>query len=195
MIITRAEEADIDRLLRFRTDSAAWLAPKGIDQWSKPFPAEHILSSIRAGEVFLIKESMEADAAATVTLDQDADIRLWTPEERSEAARYVHKLTVDRSHAGTGLGARILDWAGDRAAREGAQLLRLDAWTTNPQLHNYYLNQGFEHVRTSQDPSVVSGWAAQRPAVRSDHGLSEHFDTVAKPECTISGGPNRSENQ
>ncbi|WP_329169404.1 GNAT family N-acetyltransferase (plasmid) [Streptomyces sp. NBC_01267] len=171
MIITRAEEADLHRLLRFRTDSAAWLAPLGIDQWSKPFPAENILSSIRAGEVFLVKESIDADAVATITLDQDADLRLWTPEERKEPARYVHKLTVDRKYAGTGLGARILDWAGDQAAKQGALWLRLDAWTTNPRLHAYYRDQGFEHVRTSTDPDVVSGWAAQRSALPADHGL------------------------
>lgn len=177
MIITRAEEADLHRLLRFRTDSAAWLAPLGTDQWSRPFPAEHILASIRAGEVFLIKEGLETDAAATITLDEDADDRLWTPQERAEPARYVHKLTVDRKYAGTGLGTRILDWAGDRAARAGAEWLRLDAWTTNTRLHAYYRSQEFEHIRTSSDPTVVSGWAAQRPARRNDtHGLVEEME-------------------
>lgn len=177
MIITRAEEADLHRLLRFRTDSAAWLAPLGTDQWSQPFPAEHILGSIRAGEVFLIKETPGTDAAATITLDQAADARLWTPQERSEPARYVHKLTVDRRYAGTGLGARILDWAGDQAARAGADWLRLDAWTTNTRLHAYYGGQGFEHIRTSPDPAVVSGWAAQRAARRNSvHGLVEKFE-------------------
>jgi GNAT superfamily N-acetyltransferase len=174
VIIIEAEPSDLPRLLRFRTDTAAWLAPQGIDQWSNPFPPEHILASVEAGEVFLIKESPGAEALATITLDQEADTRIWTVEEREESARYVHKLTVDRSVAGAGLGVRILDWAGDRAAREGAKWLRLDAWTTNPRLHKYYLRQGFRHVRTSPDPKVVSGWAAQRPACRnSTHGLKE----------------------
>ncbi|MCX4971255.1 GNAT family N-acetyltransferase [Streptomyces sp. NBC_00654] len=171
MIITPAEEADLPRLLKFRKDTSVWLGAQGIDQWSKPFPADHILASIRAGEVFMIKESPMRDAAATVTLDEDADERLWTASERAQPARYVHKLTVDREHAGTGLGARILDWAGDEAARAGAKWLRLDAWTTNPRLHAYYRRQGFVHIRTSPDPDVVSGWVAQRPARASSHGL------------------------
>nr|WP_237541103.1 GNAT family N-acetyltransferase [Streptomyces sp. SID4936] len=158
-------------MLKFRKDTAAWLGAQGIDQWAKPFPAEHILASIRAGEVFLIKESLRTDAAATVTLDQDADKRLWTPEERSQPARYVHKLTVDREFAGTNLGSRILDWAGTQAALQGAKWLRLDAWTTNPRLHAYYEGQGFEHIRTSDDPGVVSGWVAQRPTRVAKHGL------------------------
>ena len=174
MIIMPAEDADLPRLLKFRQDTSVWLSGQGIDQWAKPFPAEHILASIRAGQVFMIKESASADAAATVTLDQEADERLWTPDERSQLARYVHKLTVDRQYAGTGLGARILDWAGHQAARAGAEWLRLDAWTTNPALHEYYLRQGFTHIRTSSDPAVVSGWIAQRPARLSPHGLVTH---------------------
>ncbi|MFI1386674.1 GNAT family N-acetyltransferase [Embleya sp. NPDC020886] len=168
--------ADVTRLIQFRTESAAWLSSQGIDQWSKPFPAEHILTSIKAGEVFLIKPSSSSDACATITLDRDADNRLWTDEEQSEPALYVHKLSVDRAFSGIGLGARILEWAGDQAAQQGAKWLRLDAWTTNPRLHTYYLKQGFRHIRTSPDPAVVSGWAAQRLALRSNgHGLRRDY--------------------
>ncbi|WP_319044852.1 GNAT family N-acetyltransferase [Kribbella solani] len=136
-----------------------------------------MLSSIRAGEVYMVRASASADACATVTLDQDADTELWTPEERAEPSRYVHKLTVDRQFAGTGLGARILNWAGDQAAREGAAWLRLDAWTTNPKLHDYYVRQGFEHLRTVTDSGVVSGWLAQRPArLDASHNLHHGSD-------------------
>ncbi|MBD2830731.1 GNAT family N-acetyltransferase [Streptomyces globisporus] len=178
MIVIPAELADLPRLVKFRTDSAAWLSQLGLDQWSRPFPAEHMAKSIKSGEVFLIKEHLTADAAATVTLDRDADPRLWTSAERQESALYVHKLSVDRRYSGDNLGGRILDWCGDEAAKAGARWLRLDAWTTNPKLHAYYQAHGFTHVRTSHDPTVVSGWAAQRPASRSDtHGSPSRLKT------------------
>ncbi|MGW2109081.1 GNAT family N-acetyltransferase [Streptomyces sp. NPDC001948] len=165
MIVVRAELGDLARLIKFRSDAADWLRPRGIDQWSLSFPPEQMAASIARGQVYLFKEHAAADAAATVTLDREADDLLWTPEEQLDDALYVHKLTVDRAHAGAGLGARILDWAGNRAAQAGARWLRLDAWTTNPQLQAYYLSQGFHHVRTVEDPEVGgSGWVAQRPA-------------------------------
>jgi len=173
LILVRAELADLPRLLKFRTDTAVWLSSLGTDQWAKPFPADHMMASIRAGEVYLLKEHQAADAAATITLDRDADERLWTADERAESALYVHKLTVDRKYAGAGLGPRLLNWAGDQAARQGVTWLRLDAWTTNTQLQAYYLGQGFRHVRTSTEPTVVSGWAAQRRAQRAEHGFDE----------------------
>ncbi|MFJ5122971.1 GNAT family N-acetyltransferase [Kitasatospora sp. NPDC088548] len=181
MIITRAELADLPRLAQFRTDAAAWLAQAGSDQWSTDFPSDHIARSIQAGEVFVVRESAGADElAATITLDAETDPLLWTAAEREVAAMYVHKLTVDRAYAGQELGTRLLDWAGDRAARRGAKLLRLDAWTSNRRLHQYYVERGFQHVRTVLDPEVGgSGWVAQRKAVVADHG----FD-----DWTIQGG-------
>ncbi|QHC33925.1 GNAT family N-acetyltransferase [Streptomyces sp. HF10] len=176
MIIVRAQPADLPRLLRFRKDAASWLQPQGIDQWSQPFPASNIAASIEAGEVFLFKEDQALDAVATVTLDRTIDpelLDLWTPEEQAERALYVHKLVVDRQHAGRDLGGRILDWAGDLAARQGERWLRLDAWTTNTRLHRYYLDHGFHHVRTTQDPNEVSGWLAQRLARRTPHSFGD----------------------
>lgn len=178
MIITPAEEADLPRLIKFRTDASTWLRTLGTDQWAKPFPADHILSSIRRGEVFVIREEPHSDAAATITLDRDADPRLWTSEEIAEPALYVHKLTVDRAYAGTGLGSALLDWAGEQAVQQGAKWLRLDAWSTNLRLQAYYLKHGFTHVRTAADPEVVSGWAAQRPAEFRSHLGTTHRLTL-----------------
>lgn len=174
MIVVPADLADLPRLLQFRADTAAWLQSKGIDQWAVPFPTNYISDSIRRGEVFLIKEALASAPAATVTLDRQADELLWTETERREEALYVHKLTVDRRYAGQKLGVRILDWAGDQASLRGARWLRLDAWTTNPRLQQYYRDRGFEHVRTVYSPEVGgSGWVAQRPARRNaNHGLT-----------------------
>lgn len=177
MILTYATAADLPRLVQFRTDAATWLSALGSDQWALPFPAEHIAQSIAAGEVYVLREAADAEPAATITLDREADPLLWTETERAEPALYVHKLTVDRQHAGHGLGARLLDCAGGKAAAQGARWLRLDAWSTNPALHRYYELQGFQHVRTVLDPEVGgSGWVAQRPAAPAEHGFTDLTD-------------------
>lgn len=166
MILSRAELADLPRLIRFRTDAAAWLSALGSDQWAEPFPADHIANSIKSGTVYLLRTSDQADPAATITLDEETDDLLWLPEELQEPALFVHKLTVDRQYAGQGLGTELLNWASTRASDQGKQWVRLDAWTTNLPLQRYYESHGFQHVRTVHDPLVGgSGWVAQRPAV------------------------------
>jgi GNAT superfamily N-acetyltransferase len=74
------------------------------------------------------------------------------------------RLVVSRSHAGRGIGAALLDWAGKRAARQyDAKWIRVDAWTTNKELHAYYKRQGFALVRTCPDPTYPSGAMFQKP--------------------------------
>ncbi|WNO65670.1 GNAT family N-acetyltransferase [Streptomyces sp. AM2-3-1] len=175
MKITPARPDDVAKLLAFRTEAATWLTLRGSDQWQRPYPADRLLATIRAGAVFMV---IDGDVTtATVTLSPDVEEGLWTKRELSEPSIFVTKLTVARTYAGQNLGGRLLDWAGDRAYRSGAKWLRLDAWTTNEGLQRYYLQQGFQHVRTVREGDAVnggprvSGWLAQRPTALADHGF------------------------
>ncbi|WP_330245249.1 GNAT family N-acetyltransferase [Streptomyces sp. NBC_00562] len=177
MKITFASPDDVAKLLAFREEAAAWLTRLGSDQWQRPYPADRLLATIESGSVFMV---MDGDVtAATITLTPEVEEGLWTEQELTEPSSFVTKLTVARTHAGQNLGGRLLDWAGDRAYRNGAEWLRLDAWTTNEALQRYYLRQRFQHVRTVREGGAVnggprvSGWLAQRPTAPADHGFEE----------------------
>jgi RimJ/RimL family protein N-acetyltransferase len=73
---------------------------------------------------------------------------------------YLHRLIVRRKHAG--LGTEIMDWACHRAHRLGLHWLRIDVWTDNTGLHDYYLRNGFKHVRTLDLSDYPSGALFQR---------------------------------
>ena len=180
MKIIPARPDDVTKLLAFRREAAAWLTRLGSDQWQRPYPADRLLATIEAGSVFMV---MDGDVtAATITLTPDVEEGLWTEQELSEPSRFVTKLTVARTHAGQNLGGRLLDWAGNRAYRESAEWLRLDAWTTNEMLQRYYLRQGFQYVRTVRKGGAVnggprvSGWLAQRATAPADPGFEETTD-------------------
>src|SRR5215212_2779166 len=112
---------------------------------------------------------MTTPPAATITINRFAKPELWTEEEAAEPALYAHKVTVDRAHAGQGLGAELLDWAGTRAADEGADWLRVDVWTTNERLQHYYLKQGFTYVRTVVLPHKPLGGAVPAASQARPH--------------------------
>ncbi|MGA5322231.1 GNAT family N-acetyltransferase [Streptomyces seoulensis] len=177
MKITTATPADLDRLLSFRQEAASWIGKLGSDQWSRPYPADRLLATINAGTVFMLRDG--SATAGTITLTAEAEEGLWSEAELGEPSMFVNKLTVAREYAGQNLGARLLDWAGDRAYRSSAKWLRLDAWTTNARLQQYYLDQGFEHVRTVREGAAVnggprvSGWLAQRPTRPAAHGFTD----------------------
>ncbi|MGX4690882.1 GNAT family N-acetyltransferase [Streptomyces sp. JNUCC 63] len=183
MRITSATPADLDQLLSFRKEAAEWISKLGSDQWSRPYPADRLLATIEVGTVFMLRDG--GCTTVTITLTPEAEEGLWSAEELSEPSMFVNKLTVSRDYAGQNLGGRLLDWAGDRAYRVGAKWLRLDAWTTNDRLQRYYLDQGFQYVRTVLEGNAVnggprvSGWLAQRPTRRTEHGFT---DEAASPE-------------
>jgi GNAT superfamily N-acetyltransferase len=184
VIITPAQPDDLATLLAFRKEAAGWLSALGSDQWSRPYPADRLAATIVAGTVFMVRNGVTT--AATITLTTTAEPGLWSDDELAEPSVFINKLTVARAYAGTNLGGRLLDWAGDRACRAGAKWLRLDAWTTNEALQRYYLRQGFEHVRTVREGDAVnggprvSGWLAQRPATIADTDLT---DATPAPEA------------
>lgn len=167
--ITPACKDDLQVIEAMRDEAAQWLHTKGSDQWQQPWPtadqqAARIVASIAAGETWMVRHGNTT--AATIALDRNAHPELWTPEERREPATYVHRMIVRRAYAGQGLGAELLDWAADKAARNGDQWIRGDVWTTNTQLQDYYLQEGFAHVRTVQLADYPSGAIFQRPAQR-----------------------------
>jgi hypothetical protein len=51
-------------------------------------------------------------------------------------------MMVPLAYAGQGLGAELLDWAVSRVYTAELLWLRLDAWTTNTNLHHWYEQQG-----------------------------------------------------
>ncbi|MFF7359953.1 GNAT family N-acetyltransferase [Streptomyces sp. NPDC008125] len=182
MRIVDAQPDDVAKLLAFREEAARWLTTLGSDQWQRPYPAERLLATIEAGTVFMVMDG--STTAATITLTPEAEDGLWSESELAEPSMFINKLTVSRSYAGRDVGGRLLDWAGARAHAAGAVWLRLDAWTANEGLQQYYLRHGFRHVRTVTGGGAVnggprvSGWLAQRPAVPSDHGFT---DATASP--------------
>ena len=163
MTIERATIADLPDVLALLNDAAAWLRSRGLDQWPHGFSAARIGPMIARGEVWLAREG--GRAVGTVTISGEADPDFWTSAESRELAVYVSKLAVSRADVGVGLGALLLRWAVDYAARLGCDWARLDAWRTNAQLHVYYRRQGWEQVRIVSLPHRRSGALFQRPAL------------------------------
>ncbi|MFD8258744.1 GNAT family N-acetyltransferase [Streptomyces griseoluteus] len=183
MRVTTATRIDLEQLLVFRVEAASWIGKLGSDQWSRPYPAKRLLATIAGGTVFMLNDGQKT--AGTITLTPEAEEGLWSDDELAEPSMFINKLTVSPDYAGQNLGGRLMDWAGDRAYRAGAKWLRLDAWTTNARLQRYYLDQGFQYVRTVLEGNAVnggprvSGWLAQRTPRLADHGFA---DETPSPE-------------
>ncbi len=134
-------------------DAAQWLqTEKNSDQWQRPWPDEpardqRIRRGIKVARTWMVEN--DDGLVATVSFGRGGNKKLWRLRERNQPAVYVSRLIVSRRHASDGIGADLIDWAGQQG-RLGwnAEWIRVDVWTSNDALQAYYKRQGFMHVRT-----------------------------------------------
>lgn len=120
-------------------EAGQWLLERGIYQWLPgSFSRDRIANSIESGQIYLAKQGEEA--IGTLTL-QWSDKLMWGDVPAD--AGYVHRLAIRRAFAGMGLGRMLLQWAEDTVASAGKRYLRLDCWTDNPALRQYYERAGY----------------------------------------------------
>lgn len=157
-----ASASDVPQVIALLSEASAWLAAIGSDQWQYSPRADRITASVKAGTVWMADR--DGLTVGTITLDDYADPEFWLPQDDPEDALYVHRAVVSRAVAGQHIGAALLNWASVRTAAVGRTWVRLDAWATNIQLHNYYVTRGWTHVRTFKLPHRGSGALFQRRA-------------------------------
>jgi ribosomal protein S18 acetylase RimI-like enzyme len=180
-----AEAGDLPAIYDLIGSAVAWLQEgKDTDQWARPWPDKpardaRVEKGIADGLTWMVEDA-KGSAAATVTCREHGNAMLWTAEEQDEPSAYVSRLIVSRQHAGLGLGAALIDWAGLLAMnRWQARWIRVDVWTTNLALHRYYKGQGFEHLRTLEfdDPwDYPSAALFQKPTADVDAEAAAQFE-------------------
>lgn len=155
--IRRATVEDRPVILGLIEEAKAWLKTKGTDQWSTDWPdkdgrrrSDRVEISLKEETTWLVwfVSENEKTAVATVTIEKNATPGVWPDSEVSgEPAAYLSRLVTAREFAALGIGAALLDWACAYAAREfEAKVIRIDVWTDNYALHEYYKDQGFHEA-------------------------------------------------
>ena len=176
---------DIETIISMIDEAAAWLGTKGIDQWATPWPTEaarnaRVLRGITGGGTWMVED--DGYPVGTITYRQKGNQKLWTAGELCDPAVYVSRLIVSRKYMGNQIGAALIDWAGYQAWKAWkAQWIRVDVWTTNIALHNYYKKQRFAPIRICEfnNPySYPSAALFQKPIAEIDPRAADQFTIV-----------------
>ncbi|MFI6216320.1 GNAT family N-acetyltransferase [Nocardia brasiliensis] len=185
-VLRRATIGDLGVICRLRVQRTAWLTAQGSDQWTvagRGLPIEifarAVGRSLDAGETWIAE--VAGEPAATITINHRADPGLWSPWELADAV-VVHFMIVDLRFAGQRLGHRLLAHAGAIARQQERDWVRLDAWTTNTELHDYYRRAGFRLAR-------IAGPIATGPSRALFERRTDSWDfDPAQPEISWARG-------
>jgi GNAT superfamily N-acetyltransferase len=174
MHIALATTEDFEAVFGLIDDAASWLRTKDTDQWMKPWPDRdardaRVMRGLAGEKTWIVWD--KGIAAATVTLTPRLNPKVWSRPactcDLSERSVYAHRLITARSHAGLGLGAQLIDWAGLRARyKYGARWIRVDVWNSNTALHDYYQRMGFKPCGFCADSDYPSGRLFQKRTSR-----------------------------
>jgi GNAT superfamily N-acetyltransferase len=138
--IVQAAPAEAEAVLALLQQAAQWLRDRGIKQWMHyldPSAASDLTRAVKAGEVYVARLGGRiVGTMALLPSPGEWDRQLWG--DVADDALYVHRLAVDRSAAGAGIGDRMLDWAEGHARATGKRFLRLDCVGHNARLNAYY---------------------------------------------------------
>lgn len=184
---------DLNLICRLRLQRASWLAARGSDQWSTEasglsidYFAQVVDRALTGGETWIAE--VNGDPAGTITVNDRADKQLWTDIELADSL-IVHYLIVDLRFAGQGVGRKLLTHAAALTRARGRHWVRLDAWTTNSDLHAYYRRAGFHLARIagpdSRSPSCalferhIDTWPADDTLVGA-HSASVRMRPLAR---------------
>jgi ribosomal protein S18 acetylase RimI-like enzyme len=152
LLVRPAGLDDMPIVVNLIDEASAWLRTKDTDQWAKPWPSRkardnRVANGLRLKRTWLVVDH-EDTPVATITCRRYPNQNLWSRAEQLEQAVYVSRLIVARRHAGLGIGEALIDWAGKRAQKQWkAEWIRIDVWTTNNALRDYYEKRGFRFCR------------------------------------------------
>jgi GNAT superfamily N-acetyltransferase len=188
-----AVPGDLEEVRELIREAANWLrASKDTDQWENPWPdqagqRERILNDLIKGKTWLVWDGPGVAATITVDTEEPLDLNdqaVWPGHHDRESVLYVRRVIVSRRYAGSGLGAALLDWAADHARKNHqAKLIRVDVWTTNHELHDYYKRQEFKPCQ-ARDPQDLIDYPSQALFERAADRPGSDFTTFFTEEET-----------
>jgi hypothetical protein len=185
--LAEATDDNLNAILRLIRQASGWLKDMGTDQWQNPWPNREgrdarVWRGLEVGATWIVWAGERP--AATVTVAQNPNMEVWKNANcnRGDPAVYAHRLIIDRQFAGFGLGAQLIDWTGLYGqSRWEAEWIRIDVWSTNKGLHEYYMNKGFEPCGIAPDPDYPSGMLFQKPVLKISEPISPLFTEAKAP--------------
>ena len=180
--IRRGTARDADMIIGLIDEAAEWLRGKDTDQWARPWPNlaardGRVRRGLRNGHTWIAEAA--GQPIATITSRAHGNQDLWTRPEQKVPAVYVSRLIVTRGAAGLSIGSAMIDWAAERGVRDwNAQWVRIDVWTTNVALHNYYEKRGFRfrRIASCKAEDYPSAALFEKPTSEIDLAAAHGFE-------------------
>ncbi|MDQ0060065.1 GNAT family N-acetyltransferase [Paenibacillus harenae] len=115
------------------------------DQWKWIYPnRSNYKADLRNGSMYGISYGDELIAVVTLDNMQSKQYQLISWNDKDGKPCCIHRLAVDPSHQGKGLGKALLQYIENFAIRNGYTSVRIDVYKINETAKALYIRNGYE---------------------------------------------------
>jgi GNAT superfamily N-acetyltransferase len=148
LLLRAARGEDLAGLETLLRDCKAQMKIEGVDQWDDVYPnSAKLAADVGTGSLY-VATGADGGVVGAVTINdhQDPEYADVPWKLRRSRIGVVHRLMVQPSAQGRGVGAATMRLAEDRARELGFEALRLDAFVSNPRSLRLYRRLGYAEV-------------------------------------------------
>lgn len=147
--VQNTELSDLAFIFALFEHSIRYQEERGYPVW-KNYDRGAIAKDIRDGNQYkiVIKESIGIIFSVAYS-----DKIIWRERDQGDAI-YLHRIVVNPDFKGQKLFGRILDWSVDHARERGLKSIRMDTWSSNPDIIDYYQSFGFRFIENYVTPDT-----------------------------------------
>jgi GNAT superfamily N-acetyltransferase len=145
--VKNTEMTDVEFVFKLFEDSVQYQEKHGYPAW-KNYDRNAIIKDIQNKNQYKI--IIDAHIAIVFSVCY-SDKVIWRNLEKGDSV-YLHRIVVNPAFKGKKLFGKILDWAIQHCKQRGLENVRMDTWSANPTIINYYKEFGFTFIENYTTP-------------------------------------------
>jgi predicted amidohydrolase/predicted GNAT family N-acyltransferase len=142
--IEKGQDSDLKELFQIYLNAKNDLEKNGIHQWTENYPTKTLIKNdLKKGAVYVLKNKDEIIGAINVSEEQEAEYQSINWKFDNSKVLVIHRLVVNPKHQKKGYAQKLMDFA-ERFAKDNKYTsIRLDAFSKNKRVIEFYKNRTY----------------------------------------------------
>jgi len=147
MIIRKAQNTDLDNIMKMYKSCVTGMIKNGIDQWDDTYPdTETIVQDLENQTYYVVEEKGEIIGGINIDQNQDPTYLDINWEDSSNQFFVVHRLAVKEEFWNKKIGKDLMIFTEKLVTEKGLKSIRLDTYSGNPKAMEFYIRLGYREL-------------------------------------------------
>ena len=147
MIIRKAQNTDLDNIMKMYKSCVTGMIKNGIDQWDDTYPdTETIVQDLENQTYYVVEEKGEIIGGINIDQNQDPTYLDINWEDSSNQFFVVHRLAVKEEIWNKKIGKDLMIFTEKLVTEKGLKSIRLDTYSGNPKAMEFYIRLGYREL-------------------------------------------------